>query len=261
MTLEEQSVKLDDLFKIIESYEIANLHLSKENETFKTKLSNLEAINTINANKLTELERETNEESLNKEIEMNEYLCAQRTYYERKLNELQISIDNKKQEALSLTNQLNQLNKELEEEQQQQQQKQELVSNDLLESVKQSELNTARLDYLQQSSNNIDYCLQEKYKLIEFLESEFVVNETSPPEAKFEFKLEENSSVDSVESNVSSSSLSSSCSSVGGGDLRSRFEISKANGKIFENRKKIRLLKQANLKAHKFNKFENIHYF
>lgn len=266
MTLEEQSVKLDDLFKLIESYEIANLQLSQENESFKMKLMNLEAINLMNTSKLGELEQDTNEETLLKETELNDYLKAQRDYYERKLNDLQASIETKKQEALNLNNQLIEMNKEFENEKRAET---ERISSELNESNKQSELNAFRLDYLERSAQNIENCLNEKYKLIDLLESEIDNNNNNN---KLE---EETSSINSIESSSSSMSSCSSCSSTGGGDLNvKRIEIInktssnnnmqhiRSNKSLVDStHKKIRSIKQANLKSFKLNKFDSIHYF
>lgn len=264
MVLEEQSSKLDDLFKLIESYEVANLHLSQENETFKSKLNNLEEINLANASKLVELERDTNEEALLKETELFQYLCAQRDYYERKLNDLQASIESKQQEAFALTNQLNELNKELDLEMQREQ---ITRRNELNESLKLSEMNSARLDFLSLSSDNIQKCLDERHKLIDLLEGQLDTSDTATDvsiEVRPLVTEDENRSLNGSES---SSSMSSSCSSVGGGDLNSRLTESISGkvasmGKLFDTRKNIRMLKQNNLKASlKMNKFESIHYF
>ncbi len=272
MTLEEQSIKLDDLFKLIESYEIANLQLSQENESFKMKLMNLEAINLMNASKLDELEQDTNEETLLKETELNDYLKAQRDYYERKLNDLQASIETKKQEALNLNNQLIEMNKEFENEKRATET--ERISSELNESNKQFELNAIRLDYLERSAQNIENCLNEKYKLIDLLESELDNNNNNNNNNN---KLEEEtSSINSIDSSSSSMSSCSSCSSTGGGDLNvKRIEIinktssSSSNSSsnnvqhIRPNRclvdsthKKIR-----SIKSFKLNKFDSIHYF
>ncbi len=83
-TLEGQSEELDDLLKNIESYEITMLHINQQNESVKVTLNNLELLNCINSSKLGEMERETNQMKLLKEIEFNDYLCAQRDYYERR---------------------------------------------------------------------------------------------------------------------------------------------------------------------------------
>jgi hypothetical protein len=273
MTLEEQSIKLDDLFKLIESYEIANLQLSQENESFKMKLMNLEAINLMNASKLDELEQDTNEETLLKETELNDYLKAQRDYYERKLNDLQASIETKKQEASNLNNQLIEMNKEFENEKRATET--ECIRSELNESNKQFELNAIRLDYLERSAQNIENCLNEKYKLIDLLESELDNNNNNNNNNNNKLE-EETSSINSIDSSSSSMSSCSSCSSTGGGDLNvKRIEIinktssSSSNSSsnnvqhIRPNRclvdsthKKIR-----SIKSFKLNKFDSIHYF
>lgn len=83
--LENQSLVMDDLYKTIENYEIAVLELNQKKENFKVTLNNLELLNCLNTNKLSSLERNTNEMSLLKEIEFNQFLKAQRDYYERRL--------------------------------------------------------------------------------------------------------------------------------------------------------------------------------
>lgn len=82
--LEGQSYELDGLLKNIENQEISLLHLNQKNENFKVTLNNLELLNCLNATKLDDLERETNQMNLLKEIELNDFLRAQRDYYERR---------------------------------------------------------------------------------------------------------------------------------------------------------------------------------
>lgn len=82
--LEDQSNDLDVLLKNIENYEISMLHLNQQNESLKVTLNNLELLNCLNSTKLNEMERETSEMNLLKEIEMNDFLCAQRDFFERR---------------------------------------------------------------------------------------------------------------------------------------------------------------------------------
>ena len=82
--LEKQSLVMADLYKTIENYEIQLLELNQKKENFKVTLNNLELLNCLNSNKLSSLERETNEMDLLKEIEFNQFLCAQRDYFERR---------------------------------------------------------------------------------------------------------------------------------------------------------------------------------
>ncbi len=83
-TLECQSVELADLLKNIERYEITMMHINQRNESVKVTLNNLELLNCINSSKLSEMEKENNQMKLLKEMELNDFLCAQRDYYERR---------------------------------------------------------------------------------------------------------------------------------------------------------------------------------
>lgn len=196
--LEEQSFKLDKLLKKIERYEIANIQLSQENESFKAKLENLETVNRMNTKKLNELERETNGNVLKKEVELSEFLKAQRDYYERKLADCKVKLDKKKGLLSDLEVQyeelranfcflieredseisyddylgMNELDNYIDEAK-----KKLLVESNIYdefnEAIKQAELNKARFEYLQVGSANLDRYLNEKKGLIEQLEKEY----------------------------------------------------------------------------------------
>jgi hypothetical protein len=186
--LEEQSFKLDRLLKKIERYEIANIQLSQENESFKAKLDNLETANRMNTKKLSELERETNGNVLKKEVELSEFLKAQRDYYERKLAECKMKLDKRKGLLSDLEAQYEELRacfcylvddfdtNELDDCVDEAKRKLLVESHmyeEFNEAIKQAELNKARFEYLRVGSANLDRYLSEKKGLIEQLEKEY----------------------------------------------------------------------------------------
>ena len=121
--LQLQSKKMNKLLKRIEKYELAKMKSSQTSPTGKEsylmnnkknlKLSNLELINNLNLKTLRELERDTNESILNKEIELNQYLLAQQDYYKRKLNDLNANLNNKFEFISQLENEYDKLKNKL----------------------------------------------------------------------------------------------------------------------------------------------------
>ena len=168
-TLEEQSMQLDNLLKSIENHEIATLLMNQKNENLKVSLNNLELLNCLNATKLEDLERHTNEMNLLREIELNEFLCAQRNFYERKISEISLNTDHKLNELIELKQQLDMLDKLPDKSPEDTDSIKIEILRELEEALKQYELNTARLDYLQVVKTRISF---EGIK-INFFESNF----------------------------------------------------------------------------------------
>ena len=179
--LEEQSHKLDKLLRKIEKYEIASIELSHENENFKQKLESLEYANKLNTKKLEELERDTNTHLLKKELELAEFLHAQRDYYERKLSDCQAKLAKNKSVLSDLEASLESIKSELCDVNSHTCEKNDALISEYNESLRQAELNKARLDYLNVNLANLDKHLLERLDQIELLEREFSYLKNSEP--------------------------------------------------------------------------------
>ena len=205
--LQDQASKLENLLKKIEKYEIVHIELSQENEIFRKKLNQLEQANTVNTTKLIELEHDTNENLLKKEMELAEFLQAQREYYERKLNNCKFKLENNQNILNDLEISLQSIKNDFDTTAN--------INDDFIddynESLKQAELNKTRLEYLNMSLINLDQHLLEKLEQIKMLEEEFQeLKEDSNVTFEHDDEILVNSdSFSSSNSNISCSSSSS----------------------------------------------------
>jgi hypothetical protein len=67
--LNEQSTKLNELIEKIKVYEATKEQIEMANEAYLQRLRHLESVHSLNKTKIFELEKETNEIILRKEIE------------------------------------------------------------------------------------------------------------------------------------------------------------------------------------------------
>ena len=216
--LQDQSSKLDRLLKKIEKYEIAQLELSQKSETFRLKLSQLEHANKVNMAKLMELECDTNENLLHKEIELAEFLQAQREYYERKVNDCKCKLEVNANILEELETSLRSIKEELDSnESHGLHGKHEPFIDEYNDSLKEAELNKARLEYLNVSLMNLDKHLADKLEQINCLEKEFNILKGEHLDDYYRnaesedknVKQNDNSSFSSTISDISCSSTSS----------------------------------------------------
>jgi hypothetical protein len=205
--LQDQASKLEKLLKKIEKYEIVHIELSQENEIFKKKLSQLEHANQINTAKLIELENDTNENLLKKEVELAEFLQAQREYYERKLSNCKFKLESNQKILIDLEISLQAIKDDFNETKN--------INDEFIheytESLKQAELNKTRLEDLNTSLMSLDQHLLQKLDQIKMLEEEFgmLKEEPSVMYEDNDENLVNSDSFSSTSSNISCSSSSS----------------------------------------------------
>jgi hypothetical protein len=198
--LEEQSRRLDELFGEIERYEIANLNsvrgtgtvtgvgtraqtvggmtttlnqngsASCAQRSFTEQLLNMQTINRLNALKIDELERDTNDACLRKEAELNQFLYAQLDYYKRKLSECQSSLDRHALIVSDMRAQLEQL--------EQLRCVGEHVCRDFDEALRNSVVNEAQLGHMQAMLVDIGKQVAAKSAIVRALEQQATDNDT-----------------------------------------------------------------------------------
>lgn len=177
VVLEEQSKKLKNLLQDIEKYEITNLNLNA-NEIFKRKLLILDLKHKLNKKKLDKLENqeENSDLVLNKEIELNQFLLAQQGYYRRKLNMSKYNLESIENEYEKLKSEYNSLIDCLPEQSEVESEaslEEESMLVDCKESVKQFEINKAKLNYLEFGTSNLEKNIDMKKSIIQKLENEY----------------------------------------------------------------------------------------
>ena len=283
---DNQSSKLNHVFKKIEIQEIDHINLYEENEYFKSKLSDLEKLNDINVRKLEELDKETRQLFRIEEKELNEILTVERDNLEKNISHIQSVIDNKILQESSLKKQIELLNIDILKKSKIVEEDQLICVNDKIkETIRIFDLNNAKLNFLEYAILNLENLSNEKHHLIKLMETQLEhqtgnkndstnmqknkdnINENNDfnNNNKNVFKVSSCEMVDCSETNLynelSSSSSSSSISSISSpqnASVVNSFLLNQVKSKI--NRREI-IKNKSKAKKELQKKLETIHYF